>query len=157
MTENYKIPKEWHNFGDINPKRHGGLFVKWDRDMWQIIKTTHYQDLPNGMTDNEFMFEQIYMEPMDIWKDGKPENGFTDWAIDELENNYNKPFTYNPTEIQEESSMSEFMDWVLKNHGVWLIGTLAFGFAHYYSTHDNDFEEDYWSYLQSFGIEKEDF
>lgn len=157
-NELYKIPENWQNFGDVNPERHGGLFVKWERDMWHIIKTIHFADLPKGVAKGQHMFQHMWLEPMDFWVNGNPSEGFNEWAIDQLEEyGKHKPFSYNPKVIQEESSMTEFMEHILEENGLWLIGSIAYSFANYYGGYDTDFNADYWDYLENYGVKEENF
>jgi len=73
---------EWVNYGDMNPKIHGGRFVRWDGSMWQIIETRNYEELgPEGIiSDGEkFMFRHTAAEPHDVWDDpSDPWTEFTD-------------------------------------------------------------------------------
>jgi hypothetical protein len=154
---NYETPSEWVNYGDVNPERHGGIFVKWDNDMWHIIETTHFADLPKGMSDNEHMFTHMFMEPMDIWTNGNPTKGFTERAMKELQSFNNMGFDpLNPGEIPEGESYQEYVEWYMDSYMRRLVGNLAFAFTQYIHG-DTDYSEDYWGYLEHYGIEESNF
>lgn len=153
QTPDYRKPREWVNFGDINPELHGGLWVKWDNDMWHIIETYHPEDLPEDFAKGRFYFEHIWLEEMDIWVEGKPENGFTEWALDQLDSFSNAPFDPMPgSELPQGETMGYYMNWVIENHCEWLIGSLAFAYAGYYGGHESDLSENYWEYLARYDI-----
>lgn len=163
MDKRLKIPKEWINIGDVNPERHGGIFVKWDRDMWEIVTTTHYADLPKDLAKGRHMFERGWLEPMEIFEN--PDNlteGFTDWATKELQSFHKPPFEIeslnNPDEyIPDSVTIDEHINWILDNEAMWIVTNAAFAYEGYYGLRDMDFSEDYWSYLENYGIEKEKF
>jgi len=159
MTNLYKIPQEWTNYGDANPERHGGLFVKWDNGMWHCVQTTHFADLPKDMTDNEHMFEDIYVEPMDIWKNGNPYDGFTKDALKFFGEYSTQPFNVtNDPDLPENETYKDYVNFYLQNEIEWIISTFIFSFVGYYhANRKTDFAKDYWGYLETYGIEKENF
>lgn len=157
-TANYQKPENWLNFGDMNPKRHGGLFVRWERDMWHIIQTYHPDDLPEDFTKGRFRFNHYWLEESDIWVDGKPENGFTEWAESEFDSFSHKPFDIVPeNELPEGETMASQMNWVVENHIEWVVGSLAYSFSGYYTSHRDEFDSDYWDYLSHYGIDESNF
>lgn len=72
------LGETWSNYGDMSPKHHGGLFMKWTGDMWHVVRTV--QD-----SSETFWMEEDWVEPMDIWVDENPERGYTDKFQSELE------------------------------------------------------------------------
>ncbi len=81
-----EIPTEefdtnWVNYWDANPEDHGGRFVRWDADSecWEIVEVTAPGDLPSEFAgESEYLVEQYWVYPDNVWVDGEPENGFTD-------------------------------------------------------------------------------
>ena len=72
-------PEEtWTNYGDMNPRIHGGRWVRWEGDMWHIITTTHPHDLPTDFTETEHLIEHTWVEPEDVFEGGNPDEGPTD-------------------------------------------------------------------------------
>lgn len=129
-----QTPDEWVNLGDMNPEDHGGHFIKWKGDMWHVVITTHEDVLPEGMMEGKSqMVEDLFLEPMDVWVNGNPSEGFTDaalWDINGL-NSMSQPET----------------TWDIDG----LLSTIAVGlpaYAHYNRrTYYVDEDEDYWEYL----------
>lgn len=162
MDERLKIPEEWINIGDANPERHGGIFVRWKGDMWHIIQSRHFADLPKGISDQEHMFEHMWMEPMDIFENGEDIYGGLDpWAKKQLESFNNCPFglelVNDPSLLPEDESHEDFINWVLDNHANWLITSLCYAYTSYCGGYDTDFDSDYWGYLENCGIEESEF
>lgn len=74
-------PQEWINYGDVNPEIHGGMWVKRDGSMWQVVHNRNLkEDGPEGMIQDgkHQMIETYWFEPQDVWIDGDPDKGFTD-------------------------------------------------------------------------------
>lgn len=124
-----EIPDEWVNFGDANPELHGGLFLRWDRDMWQLVETRHPGDLPEGF-DGQYVSE-YYIEPEDVWVNGNPSEGFTEEMVSEFETltSHQQPET----------------TWDMDNIAI----SIAHHFPHYMHgrTSEMDEDADYWEYL----------
>lgn len=145
---NIERPNDWVNYGDVNPQKHGGLFVRWTNGEWHIIET------------NGCYFSHYYMDPTDVWENGEPLNGFTDWAAERLQEYSHGPFhldNVNNPDLPEGEAFEDYMAWIVDNHLEWVIGSLALSFSAWYSPHSNDSVEDYWTYLEKFGIEQENF
>ena len=154
----YAKPTEWENYGDVNPERYGGLFVKWDKGMWHLIETTHYADLPKFLSENEHMFSHMYIEPQDVWKNGNPYKGFTDRMLKELKSFSNLPFVpFNPENadknMPKDESYTDYVEWYLSEHTNRLMGLVCHSIRGY-ADPTNDFSTDYWSYLESYDIEQ---
>lgn len=159
MSENYnyKKPTEWQNFGDISPKRHGGIFVKWEKDMWHIIETYHPNVIPNEISEDQFRFEHYWLEEMDIWQNGKPENGFTENMLKGLDEFSSLPFDImSKEELPESESYQDYVNWYIENHFVRLLGHIV-----HIQTENHPYEvnysQDYWDYLSDYGINPDNF
>lgn len=62
----------WTNYGDVNPKKHGGRFVRWDSSgVWVVVVTW------------DGSIRRYEFEPQAVWVDGEPEKGFTS-AMDRI-------------------------------------------------------------------------
>lgn len=145
---NYERPNEWVNYGDVNPQKHGGIFVKWTNGHWHIIET-------RGSYMNHH-----YIDPNDVWVEGEPLNGFTDWAADQLESYSNGPFHLNDVnnpDLPDDVTFAEHMRWIVDNHTEWIVGSLAIAYVGYYGPHKSEKAEDYWAYLENYGIEEQNF
>ena len=154
----YAKPTEWENYGDLNPERHGGLFVKWDKGMWHLIETTHHADIPEFLSKNEHMFSHMYIEPQDVWKNGDPYKGFTNRMLKELKSFSNLPFVpFNPENadknMPKDESYTDYVEWYLSEHTNRLMGLVCHSMRGYVDP-TNDFSTDYWSYLESYDIEQ---
>jgi hypothetical protein len=84
--EPQEVQTEWRNYGDANPRIHGGRFIRFDEsgEYWQIIETRDLQEVgPQDMIRNgeRFMFEDKTVYPDDVWVDGDPMKGFTDAMV----------------------------------------------------------------------------
>jgi hypothetical protein len=158
----YAYPTEWQNYGDVNPERHGGIFVKWDRDMWEVIETRHYADIHDSVSENQHMFEHMWIEPMDIWVNGNPYNGFTDRMLSGLDSFSNLPFVvFNPENADKHMPDNEtyegYVNHYLEDEWNRLIGYVVHVMTQYADSDPLNFDEDYWGYLEKYGIEKENF
>jgi len=154
MSEPYAIPENWQNYGDVNPERHGGLFVVWERDMWHCIETRHHADLPDGISEDEHMFEHVWIEPMDIWIDGDPYQGFTDDALRFFGEYSRQPFNIsNDPDLPEGETYESYVDYYMENEIEWVVSTYIMSHVGYYGGRRPDFESDYWGYLENQGID----
>ena len=71
------IPEEikwstWQNFGDMSPREHGGIFVKWEDSgrmsgHWHIIATRVMQDERQEGIGEKYMGLEMYFSPKEIW------------------------------------------------------------------------------------------
>jgi len=128
-------PEEWVNMGDVNPEIHGGNFIRWENNMWNIVITTHQDVLPKGTMENKsHMIEDLALYPEDVWVDGDPENGFTEAVLQD---------------INSLTSMSQpETTWDMNT----LLSTIAVGLPSYRNyNRRNEFiseDTDYWDYLK---------
>ena len=158
----YAYPKEWQNYGDINPERHGGIFVKWDGHMWKVIETRHYANLPKDLSENEHMFEHMWIEPMDIWANSDPYEGFTDRMKSGLESFSNLPFVvFNPENadkhMPDNETYEDYVNHYLENEWERLIGYVIHHMRGYVDSRPVNFSPKYWNYLEKYGINRKDF
>lgn len=153
MTEPY-YPQEWQNYGDVNPERHGGLFVKWEHGMWHCIETRHFADLPDGISEDEHMFTHVWVEPQDIWIDGDPYEGFTDDALKFFSEYSRQPFNIsNNPDLPEGETYESYVDYYMQDEIEWIVSTYIHSHVGYYGGNDTDFSPDYWNYLENQGID----
>jgi len=156
----YAYPKEWQNYGDINPERHGGIFVKWDRDMWHIVETTHYADIHQSVSENEHMFSHMYVEPMDIWVNGNPYEGFNEKVLKRLHEFNNLSFTPANKDsdiIPESENYQDYVNYYLKNEWKGLLPHVIHSLMGYVDSDPINFSPEYWNYLEKYGINRKDF
>jgi len=155
----YAYPNKWQNYGDVNPERHGGIFVKWDRDMWHIVETRHYADLPKDLSENEHMFEHMWIEPMDIWVNGNPYEGFTDRMKSGFESFSSLPFdpTMSESELPDSETYQDYVNHYLENEWDRLIGYVIHHMRGYVDSRPVNFSPEYWNYLEKYGINRKDF
>lgn len=130
---------EWTNYGDVNPQLHGGRWVRFERDMWHIIETVSHHDLPDGMVDNEHLVQHTWVEPMDLFEGGNPDNGPTDTFSDIL-NQFSHVDGY----------VNALVDFDIEY--------FVADFTHYVHSNREDYPNDsnYWDYLEQFDIEQSD-
>lgn len=154
----YYCPKNWQNFGDKNPKRYGSIFVKWTNGEWHIIETTHYGDIHSSVSENEHMFEHMFMEPRDIFEKGEIKNGFTYWAKQRLKECSNKPFHLleSESELPENETYDDYMEWIVNNHLETVLGILSSAYK-LHADKKTDFSKNYWDYLSNYGINPDNF
>lgn len=81
--------KDWANYGDVNPRRHGGRFIHWTGEKWVLIVTRQWRDIaPDMDSDDPLQLFQIYhIYKDDIFEGGDPSNGPTaamESALDSL-------------------------------------------------------------------------
>ncbi|ABB77924.1 hypothetical protein [environmental halophage 1 AAJ-2005] len=71
---------EWRNYGDFNPERHGGLFIRWDTDNthWEVVHTQHSRSLNDDRTEEDQLVRTLRIKPSLIWED--PTNSKTDYT-----------------------------------------------------------------------------
>lgn len=93
-SEHFDPSTEWQNYGDVNPERHGGIFVKWDTaaEVWRVVHTQSAMSLPKDMTTEDQMIQCMIIEPRDIWQDPKEaDTDFTEdgaWVEQQLMHDY---------------------------------------------------------------------
>lgn len=134
----YTEPEGWVNYGDVNPLPHGGIFTRWEGNMWHIVETTHGQDVPDGVCDDDHVIvTQQWVEPEEVWVDGKPENGFTDTFRGQISGRHR----YHDG-VEEVPDLDE--NWNL------ILSEIAHFGAHYRSTHRHTTipAADYWETLE---------
>jgi hypothetical protein len=76
---------EWTNYGDVNPRDHGGRFVRWTGRYWVVHETRPPETLPDGLSETEHLVMTGYVDPEEIWVDGDPDHGPTDWLAETIE------------------------------------------------------------------------
>jgi len=127
---------EWVNYGDVHPRDHGGLFVRFDGRAWELIATRPPAALPDGITETEHMVEEAAVWPDDLFVDGDPDQGPTDFLADRIDELYG-------TESYEQVVVEE------------TVGYYVAEWIRYYGGHDTDMVPDaqYTEYLNSRGID----
>lgn len=144
MNDSNTLPfepsQQWTNYGDVNPFPHGGRFIRWDGDMWHVITTTHRDVLPEGfLSDDEtHLIEHYWFEPMDVWDNGKPENGFTD-AFKRILSSLGEEH------LAEYATKVDHWDKSLDYYVVDLV--------HYVGDSRDHYVSDYWEHLENNGID----
>jgi hypothetical protein len=83
-THEIRPSTDWVNHGDVNPRDHGGRFIKWTGSMWAVIETRPPGMLPDGLSTDQHMIEEIAVYPSDMWVGGDPDNGPTDFLQDRI-------------------------------------------------------------------------
>jgi len=134
---------EWINYGDVNPKIHGGVFIRWDPDMsmWHIIETRHGLDMPDGyISDSEIEITEYYAELQDLFENGDPDNG---------------PSDYLEREINALSCVPNYENALIDHN----IEYFLHGLTHWQHGEQPDKidESDYWQTLEKKGIPTEKF
>jgi len=134
---------EWVNYGDVNPKIHGGVFIRFDPDMsmWHIIKTQHGHTMPSGhISDEKIEITEYYAELQDLFENGDPDNG---------------PSEYLEHELNRLSNAMSF-EHALVDYD---IEYFLYGLTHWHHGRRSDHvaECNYWTELESYGIPTEKF
>jgi hypothetical protein len=76
---------EWVNYGDVNPIRHGGMFIRWDNGHWEIVETRHGYDYPDEYpNDDQVEVTYYYLDEYDVFEGGDPDNGPSDYLKHEI-------------------------------------------------------------------------
>lgn len=104
--------RAWKNFGDADPREHGGRFLKFEEeeytsDHWTLVITTDMEghSLVEG-SDDRYLFQEWFIEPDMVWVDGDPEKGFTEEMQDEV-NEVREDI--NPQDIEKVESILPFL------------------------------------------------
>jgi len=132
---------EWENWGDANPKIHGGMFIQWDNDHWHIIETIHGSVLPDGyISDDMVEIRDYWAYPDELFESGDPNNGPTD---------------YFKSEIEQLSRVSGYENALVDFDIEYFLS----GITSYYHTDRTEHidESDYWDKLTEYGIPVEKF
>jgi len=155
----YAYPTEWQNYGDINPERYGGIFVKWEGHMWKVIETRHYADLPKDLSENEHMFEHMWIEPMDIWVNSEPYEGFTERMLNGFDSFSSLPFdpTMSESELPDSETYQDYVNHYLENEWESLLPYVIYHMRGYVDSRPVNFSPEYWNYLEKYGINRKDF
>lgn len=139
---NGSLPSTWRNYGDANPRVHGGRFLKHkDLDSsagckFTLLVTTDLETQgPSGMIqdDERYMIEEYTIYPDDVWEDGDPEKGWSEamkGRIDTLQGGFDPK---NPEDV------------------MYLVPELQFVLR----TAPENYTSNYWGYLRNYGIYKE--
>lgn len=147
---NYEKPTDWVNFGDINPEPHGGIFVKWTNDHWEVVETHH----PDTFETDGYMFMHYYVYPDEIFQEGEVENGFTEQFKNELESVHNTPFDV--SQLGEENDLETDMKWVIMKQMNFLQSSIAHFATNYVRAENEIIKGNYWEILEErFGITEE--
>jgi hypothetical protein len=154
MTNQIQYPQEWTNVGDTNPERYGGLFIKRKASGWLIIETRHYADIHDSVSENQYQFMHKLLENDEVWVNGNPYKGFTEWAINKL-NEFNLSFDVeNDPYLPENETFEDYVDYYMENHIDEIINSLCFCVNH---SEQINYDENYWGYLENYGIEESNF
>jgi hypothetical protein len=70
--------EEWVNFWDHNPVAHGGTFVRWDGDGWEVVEVTPPSAHP--IDKRTYLVSEYSFAPSDVWDD--PSDPLTGWTDD---------------------------------------------------------------------------
>lgn len=137
--------KKWYNFGDVNPRINGGIFVKRDGDEIEVVSTDNLEEI--GVT-SPYSFGE---------GGGYHFNQRSDYVSD-LKLVWER-FKDNP---DERGGVASCMDWkrYLKMDMDWdtLVYHLAVDMIGYYGGDcEIDFDTNYWGYLKSHGITPNNF
>jgi len=135
-THTVKTSDEWTNYGDVHPQAHGGLFVRWTGRSWDLIATRPPAALPDGITETEHMVEEAAVWPDDLFIDGDPDQGPTDFLQDRIDELYG---TESYVQVVVEETLGYYVAEYLR----------------YYGGHDTDMvpDDEYQEYLQARGID----
>lgn len=131
----YSPSEEWKNYGDASPKEHGGIFVRWEDDMWRVIETLRTDTIFIDGSENEWRIDEQYIEPMDLFVDGDPELGPTD-SFERVLGRFDLSYETFLTDHQIERAVAEAINYVP-------------------TTRESERTPDYWDHLENFGISKE--
>lgn len=76
-------PEGWTNYGDANPREHGGLWLLWqpERRSWDVVRTTPAADVHAGIDDVDAYHQYVVCGEIDvsqIYQDSRPRQGWTD-------------------------------------------------------------------------------
>jgi hypothetical protein len=134
MKTQFKQNK-WYNFGDVNPRIHGGIFVKREDTTIDVV-STHNKDEICGEDGYIFDFKTEY--------------------ISELIEAYNK-FKENPDESRGVASYCDWKRYIQLEEDGWVIDDIMMLLAPdmlSYSGGDCEAEQvnNYWKTLRSHGI-----
>lgn len=149
--DEFGTPEEWTNYGDANPRIHGGRWVRWEDDHWHLIETRDLKEAgPEGMIQDgeRYMIEDYVIYPDDVFAGGEPKNGLTDamkGVLDSLSDT-----GYDPDEYPEEPT--EYAPEFAENIAYYVVDI-----PFHTGIHGRDeYTADYWDYLErNYGIEQE--
>lgn len=71
----FEPPESFVNFWDMNPRIHGGRFIRWTGDRWVAHRSDPIDESGEEAT---VRWERYTIEPDDIWVD--PDNPMTDFT-----------------------------------------------------------------------------
>jgi hypothetical protein len=60
------LPDDWVNYGDVNPRKHGGMFATFAADGVQVIETRPPNQLPDDMATDEHLVWERYLYYGDV-------------------------------------------------------------------------------------------
>lgn len=144
MNDNYQQPETWENYGDANPDRHGGVWVRWDGGEWEVIETRPLADMdPDRDVDDPGQFVRFLdVQPQDIFVDGDPSKGYTDdaqYVVDTLSG---------ANEIPEGLAVDGRVGWFVA-----AFATSGRHGSHGHRERELESWDDYWQMLESFGVD----
>ena len=60
---------KWLNYGDVNPREHGGIFIRYDPEdqMYEILQTTSTKDFDD--LEFSYLFEHVFIEKDTLLED----------------------------------------------------------------------------------------
>lgn len=145
---------QWLNYGDANPRVHGGRFVTWTGDGWRMIETRDLQEVgPQGMIqgDDRWLFEDYYIEPADVFVDGEVENGLTD-AMKKILASFSREHL-DPDNYPEEADDTDLAPELIDNLAYYVVDI-----PHHAGPHgDDSYHANYWSALERYGIDTDEY
>lgn len=80
--------ENWVNYGDLSPIQHGGCFVRWDspQGRWNVVYTEHSDMFPEDIIpENHVVIHHMYVYDDDVFRNGNPQKGPTEWFLDEID------------------------------------------------------------------------
>lgn len=129
---------KWYNIGDVNPREHGGVFVRKSGDNIEVVETTNNED--HGGVGYTVQYR--------------------DDSIDYLKSRF-ESFKENPDSRSQDNGVGRFADWnrliKMEHDGVSLDDIVVYLAADMVSYYGGDSEPDvgtnYWNMLGMYGID----
>lgn len=158
-SEWWAEPASWENYGDVNPEQHGGRFIRWEGNGWHVIETRKIGEaVPEDIGapgDTHVAFDS-YFYPEDVFQGGNPQNGLTDDMMRIVESLGDEMLTLNwfrenPDEVPEGEDPEYAPEFRSR------LAYYVVDLTHHIGDSRMDTVEDYWEYLESYGIEESEF
>lgn len=137
-----ELHTDWVNYGDVNPREHGGGFIRWDPDLhaFRLIVTNPPSTMPEDYCIGRHRVVVRVVGLDDLFVGGDPSNGPTDVLEGIIESLSNVDgFDNAMTDFDLRYFVYDFRYNVRTAHPDWVTDT----------------EEDYWSHLEMYGIDPE--